>query len=567
MRRAGAAGALLALALLAGCSSKDERLFRRAEAFFAQGQFQVAAEEYARLAAEFPRSELADDALYKLGYILAEELDQPESALTQYWALADSYPGSAYADDALMRAMAIQRRVLRDPAAVRATYDEMCRRFADRMGLRARGLLEVGRAYFEAQDYHQASAVAQELAATYPQQAQELAQADLLRARCAERLGVDGAEVEKLYEAIIEHYPDTHAAAAAKREIGWRYFEKRAEHEQQAAEEIKRRSRVIRGVPAYASQRGEVLQALAALRALLAHRGEERALEMLVALSGAPFVTVFDLDRPALGRAALDVRPFEEVAEALGFAHNTMSSPTAEQGFESLHQALLQGRPVLVLYGSPRRWVIVTGYDVADDRVYFMPPDREGYAATSKAGFLSAWAQGSRSGSGVAGPEPFHQFSLSARTATPAASELARAVARRAARVMRAASIGGAPAGAAAWQALAAQLERAARADGADLREHLQAWAAEGLLPQLALMEQGTAALRDAVATTPHLAEAVVRHEELIAEARMIARKIDEAAAADADVETTWQAAAAQASYVAALHTRLAEQLAASAGD
>jgi len=567
VRRVGTAGALFALALLAGCSSKDERLFRRAEAFFAQGQFQVAAEEYARLAAEFPRSELADDAMYKLGYILAEELDQPEPALAQYWALADNYPGSSYADDALMRAMAIQRRVLRDPAAVRTTYDELCRRFADRPGLRARGLLEVGRAYFEAQDYEQASGVAVEVAATYPQQTQELAQADLLRARCSERLGVDGAEVEKLYEAIIERYPDTHAASAAKREIGWRYFEKRAEHEQQAAEEIRRRSRVIGGVPAYASQRGQLLQALAALRALLAHRGEERSLETLVGLSGAPFVMVCDLDRPALGRSALDVRPFEEVAEALGFAHNTMSSPTAEQAFESLHQALLQGRPALVLHGSPRRWVIVTGYDVAADRVSFMPPDREGYAAASKTGFLSAWAEGSRSDSGVAGPESFHQFSLSARTATPNGAELARAAAGRAARVMRAASIGGAPAGEAAWQALATQLERGARSDGADVRGQVRAWAADGLMPQLALMEQGTTVLRDAAGAIPHLAEAVGRHEELIAEARMIAQKIDEAAAADEDVETKWQAAAAQASYVAALHARLAEQLAASTGD
>lgn len=567
MRRAAAVGALLALALLAGCSSKDERLYRRAEAFLAQGQFQVAAEEYARLAAEFPRSELADDALYKLGYILAEELDRPEAALAYYWALADNYPGSSYADDALMRVMAIQRRRLHDPGAVRNTYAELCKRFPNHQGLRARGLLEVGRAFFEAEDYERASAVAQEMTVTYPQQSQELAQADLLRARCAERLGVDGAEVEKLYEAIIERYPGTYAAAAAKREIGWRYFEKRAEHEQQAAAEMKRRSRVIPGVPGFASQRGEVLQALAALRALLAHRGETRSLETLVGLAGAPFVMVYDLDRPALGRSVLDVRPCEAVAEALGFAHNTMSSPTAAQGFESLHQTLLQGRPVLVLYGSPRRWVIVTGYDAAADRVSFMPPDRERYASVSKAGFLSAWAQGSRSDSGVAGPEPFHQFSLSARTGTPDRAALARVTARRAAQVMRASTIGGAPAGEAAWLALAAALERCARPDGADVREQVRIWAAEGLTPQLALMERGTTVLRDAAGPIPQLSEVAGSYEELLAEARMIAQKINEAVAAGDEVEGKWPAAAAQASYVAALHARVAEQLVAATGD
>lgn len=565
MRWAGVVGALLAMALLAGCTSKDVRLYRRAEAFFAQGQFQVAAEEYGRLAAEHPHSELADDALYKLGYILAEELDQPNAALAQYWALADNYPRSPYADDALMRVMAIQRRVLHDPAAVRATHDELCRRFADRPVLCARGLLEVGRAYFDAEDYEQALKVAVELTEAYPQQPQECAQADLLRARCAERLGVDSAEVEKLYEVIIERYPNTHAAAAAKREIGWRYFEKRAEHAQQAAEEIKRRSRVIGGVPPYAAQRGEVLQALAALGALLAHRGESRSLETLMGLAGAPFVAVCDLDRPGLGRSVLDVDPFEAVAEALGFAYNTMSSPTAEQAFESLHQSLLQGRPVLVLYGSPRRWVIVTGYDLAAERVSFMPPDHERYATAGRELFLRAWAQGSRHDSGLAGPEPFRQFSLSARTTEPAATDLTRTMVRRAAEVLSAASIAGAPAGEAAWEALAAHLEQCAAPDGAPAREQVRKWIADGLVPQLALMEQGVAVLRDAAGAVPGLGEAAARYQELVAEVRLIAQKTDEAASADEEIETKWRAAAAQASYVAALHARLAEQLATAA--
>ncbi len=454
MRRLVAA--LLALALVVGCSTKAERLYRRAEAFLAQGQFEMAADEYQRLAREHPRSPLADDALYKLAYIHAEEIDLPAAALVQYWALADNYPDSPYTDDALMRAMAIQRRVLKDSEAVRTTYDELCRRFPDRKALCSRGLLEVGRALFEAESYAQAAEVAGELSQEYPAQRRERAQAALLQARASKRMGMEQEGVEQLYEEVIRLYPDTHAAVAAKRELGWRFYEEREEHEQQQADEIRRRSRVIGGVPPHSSQQGQVPQALAALRAALAHRGESRALDTLIALSGAAFVMVFDPERPWLARSVLDAKPFETVSEALGFAQHVWSGSNAQQAFESVHQALLQGHPVLVLYGSPRKWVLVTGYDVAEDRVYFMPPDREGYAATSKQGFLGNWSEASRSNSGVAGPEPFYQFSLGARMSTPDEAARVRAAVQRAGRVMLATSIGGAPAGEKAWQAAGA---------------------------------------------------------------------------------------------------------------
>ncbi len=565
MRRLVAA--LLALALVAGCSTKAQRLYRRAEAFLAQGQFEMAADEYQRLAREYPRSPLADDALYKLAYIHAEELDLPAAALVQYWALADNYPDSPYTDDALMRAMAIQRRVLKDPEAVRATYDELCRRFPDREALCSRGLLEVGRALFDTESYAQAAEVAGELSEEYPAQRRERAQAALLQARASKRMGMEQEGVEQLYEEVIRLYPDTHAAVAAKRELGWDFYVKREEQEQQQAEEVRRRSRVIGGVPPHSSQQGQVPQALSALRAALAHRGENRALDTLIALSGAAFVMVFDPERPWLARSVLDTKPFETVSGALGFAHNVWSGANAQQAFESVHQALLQGHPVLVLYGSPRRWVLVTGYDVAEDRVYFMPPDREGYAATSKEGFLSNWSEAGRSNSGVAGPEPFYQFSLGARMTTPDEAELTRAAVQRAGRVMLATSIGGAPAGEKAWQAAGAYLEQCLEPEADARREVAGKWAEEGLGPSLLLAEVGTQVVRDAAGTMSGLDGAAERHDELLAEARLVSQKIDEAMQSDAEeAGAKWQAAAAQANYVAALHARLAQQLADAAG-
>ena len=567
MRRVAAAlPALLALALLAGCSSKSERLYRRAEAFLAQGQFQMAADEYQRLVKDHPRSPLADDALYKLAYIFAEETDTPGAALVQYRALADNYPSSPYADDALMRAMAIQRRALQDPAAVRATYQELCRRFATRRDLCARGLLEVAWALFETESYERAAEVAGELTAQYSDQVSECAQAALLQARACRRTGEEPARVEQLYEEIIARYPDTHAAVAAKRELGYSFYEKREEEQQQQAAEVRRRSRTIAGVPAHSSQRGEVLQALAALRSALAQRGENRSLDTLIALSGAAFTVAFDPDRPWLARSVIDVKLFESVVEALGFAYNVWSGPSAEQAFESVHQALLQGHPVLVLYGSPRRWVLVTGYDMAEDRVYFMPPDRGDYAAASKSSFLANWAAASGSGSGVAGAESFYQFSLGARMSRPDDAALMATSVQRAARVMRATSLGGAPAGEEAWQALGAHLEECVLPEATDRRDQAGRWVEDGLLPWLSVAEAGTAMLRQAAEVIDGGGDAADRYEELLAEARLVAQKIEEAQAAGDEAAPKWEAAAAQANYVAALHARLARQLADASG-
>ncbi|MEA3402977.1 MAG: tetratricopeptide repeat protein [Armatimonadota bacterium] len=562
MRRLAAV--LLLLAVLAGCSSNAERLYRRAEAFLAQGQVEMAADEYRRLAREHPRSPLADDALYKLAYLYAEEMDRPSAALIQYRALADTYPSSPYADDALMRVMAIQREALGDPGAVKVTWEELRERFDDRRELCARGMLEVARAYFEAEQYALAAATAGDLRKRYPRQESECAQAALLSARASERTGGDPAEVERLFEEVIEGYPDSHAAAMAKRSIGRIMYERREEDAQQRAEELQRRSRLIDGVPAHASRDGELLQALAALRSALAHRGERRSLEELVAFSGAAFTIVFDPQQPALGRRALEESPFEVVAEILGFADNVWSGTGAEQAFETVHQALLQGHPVLVRHGSAGRWVIVTGYDMTKEQVSYLPPAREGYASMARDRFLEGWKAASGSGSGVAGPQRYYQFSLGARMDSPGHRAVLEAAVRRAAEVMRLRTVAGAPAGANAWEQIGAHLELCMNPETPGVREQALRWREAGLQPHLTLAAMGTAMLRHAADTLPGAGDIGERHQELVQEATLLGRKIDEAA--ESGEAAKWQAAAAQANYVAALHIRLAEDLADAAG-
>ena len=155
--------AAVVVALLGGCSTKTQRLYRRAEAFFAQEQYELAAREYSRIVQEAPRDPLADDAWYKLAYLYREELDNPSAALIVYRDLVDNYEDSNYADEALFWMVYLQRRHMQDPAAAVATCRELDRRFPDKKNLRGQAYLEAAGAYLDADQLQQAQQLCQQI--------------------------------------------------------------------------------------------------------------------------------------------------------------------------------------------------------------------------------------------------------------------------------------------------------------------------------------------------------------------------------------------------------------------
>lgn len=560
--------ALLAVAL-AGCSTRSQRLYHRAEAFLAQGQFKLAADEYERLVTENPRDPLGDDALYKVAYVYAEEMDRPALALTRYRQLADRYPSSPYADDALMRIASIQRTVLHDPEAVKQTCEEISHRFSGRARLRARAALEVARAQFDCEQYKEAAASANHLIEQFPKQTRQCAQAAFLAARATESTGADPEKAADLYRKVLADYPDTHSAVLAKSRAGLLLFGVSEHEKQRQQEEQKRKSRVIQGVPPHGAgaDTGQ-LQALSVLRSALAHRGEARTLDEMVALSGVAFQFLFDPTRPTLGMGMFPDNPFETVAGRLGFACNTWSSAGAEQGFGSVHQALLQGYPVIVLCdAAPSKWVLVTGYQVADERVHFLPPGEEGYATESRETFLARWASSSREGTVLPVAGQFYQFSLGARLRTPPEQSVVSETLQRAVDIMRRRELTGVPAGPAAYERLAQHLEQCAGADAGVRRQQALTWAQHALPACVRAREAGTGYLRHAAEVWSgaggRLGELAQRHAELVAETSLLRKNIQEAAAHQDQAGDKWQAASAQVRYVAALEMRVAEQLSA----
>lgn len=475
--------AVLALVLLGGCSSKGERYYQRAEQFFVQGQSELAADEYRRVFSEDPRCPLADDAAYKLAYLYREEMASLPEAIQAYKFVADEYPDSPYADDALLWVLYLQGHDLKDMDAARQTYDLICRRFASQEDVCARAHLQLARALMTAGDFAAADTEAQQLLDLYPDQTRQAAAAMLLRARLSEKLNRPSETTVKLYEELVKTYPDTFSAAEAKRAIGWAYYGEMGKQRQAERLAKERAARVIAGVPDFADDSGPTRhRPFIALKSLLAQRGTSVSLEELLAVSGVAFEFHYDPADPSVSAARLARGALTEAAEQCGFAVITWSAPSAEASFASLAQNIGQGRPVMVPQRQGGRWLIVTGYRPAEDRVYVLPGRNGQPRAMSRREFLGRWA-GSTAGHTAVVTGPYFQFCLGQRLQTPDAVALLRATARSANAAMQEQGGGGAAAGLRAYDALAEQIASMA-GDAGDQQQALRRWA-DGSLPVL----------------------------------------------------------------------------------
>ena len=90
--RALAAVACIGLAVRCGTPLTEEELFQKAHDARTRGQFQESAELFTEFVERFPESENGPNALFLLGFITANELDQPERAARWYNEFISRYP-------------------------------------------------------------------------------------------------------------------------------------------------------------------------------------------------------------------------------------------------------------------------------------------------------------------------------------------------------------------------------------------------------------------------------------------------------------------------------------------
>ncbi len=474
--------ALVGVLLLGGCSTKTQRLYRRAEAFFAQGQYELAACEYSRIVQEAPRDPLADDAWYKLAYLYREELDNPSAALIVYRNIADNYRDSNYADEALFWMVYLQCQHMQDPTTAAATCRELDRRFPNRKDLRGQAYLEVAGAYQYTGQLQQARQLCQQIVDRFADRPGIAARALLMSAKITDKIGDEPQRALALYEQVMEKYPDTQAAIVARQIVGLRYYEEKTEMHKALLQKQRQQARVLGNVPPikqYADQ--PAMELLAAIHSLLRQAGAQLTMDEVVVISGLPFTFTFAVDRPELAQAFYR-NPATAIAEGTGFSYNLWTSAAPAGLLDNATSCLLQDRPLLVAYGADSaHWCLITGYRPAEKELYLLQPGADHAVKLDSEQFLEVWQTSKVPALWPQGALSGFRFALTTRRRPADMAAVVKSVLLQSSLAWKQRELMRQPAGAAAYDELVELLRKAADTQDTAIREQLKSWASTAI--------------------------------------------------------------------------------------
>jgi len=474
--------AVVVVALLGGCSTKTQRLYRRAEAFFAQGQYELAAREYSRIVQEAPRDPLADDAWYKLAYLYREELDNPSAALIVYRDLADSYEDSNYADEVLFWIVYLQHRYMQDPVAAVATCRELDQRFPDKKDLRGQAYLEAAGAYQDVGQLEQAYQLYQQITDDFAERPIVAAQALLMSADITDKIGKDPQQALALYEQVVEKYPGTQAAVTARQVVGLRYYVKKAETDKARLAMQRQQARVLGNVPPLKQYPDQpAMELLAAIHSLLSQAGGQISMDEVVVISGLPFTLTFAVDRPELAQAFYR-NPATAIAEEVGFGYNLWTSATPAGLFDNATSCLLQDRPLLIAYGAgTAHWCLITGYRPAEKELYLLQPGAEHAVKLDPQAFLEVWQSSKVPALWPQGALSGFRFALTVRRRPADTAATIKSVLLQSSLAWQQRELMRQPAGSAACDELVKLLRKTIDARNTASRKQLKAWASTAI--------------------------------------------------------------------------------------
>jgi len=571
--------AAVVVALLGGCSTKTQRLYRRAEAFFAQEQYELAAREYSRIVQEAPRDPLADDAWYKLAYLYREELDAPSAALIVYRDLVDNYEDSNYADEALFWMVYLQRRHMQDPAAAAATCRELDRRFPDKKNLRGQASLEAAGAYLDTGQLEQAYELCRKITDDFASRPIIAAQALLMSADITDKIGKDPQGAMALYQQVVEKYPDTQAAVTARQVVGLRYYVEKAETDKARLAQQLEQACVLDNVPPieqYADQ--PAMELLSAIHSLLRQAGGQISMDEVVVISGLPFTFTFAVDRPELAQAFYR-NPATAIAEEVGFAYNLWTSATPAGLLDNATSCLLQDRPLLIAYGAGNaRWCLITGYRPAEKELYLLRPGAENAAGLDSQAFLEVWQTSKVPALWPQGALSGFRFALTVRRRPADMAATIKSVLLQSSLAWKQRELMRQPAGSAACDELVELLRKALDTQDTASREKSKLWAS-GAIPLIVSSRRAAARF---FAQPPQglldeedapYREVSQRYNEIVAAWRQLSQQIEQAPAgtelSPAEPERPasaqhWQQALAQAQELASMEAETLRWLASS---
>jgi TolA-binding protein len=402
-------------------------VYRRAEMFFANGEYALAAQEYKRVVDDDPQSYLADDALFKLAHVDRVHLGKPKDALDAYSRLVTNYGDSPYVDDSLLWSVSIWARDLRQPEKAAEAAGLIDQRFPDRAELRARAHLDVARAYLEAGKGDDAWREAELVTKNFGDQEEPAAAAMLVKAQVWEDSGQTASsnQATAILEQVTRDYPQTMAGEEARRKLGFKYYAQHQVDQQKQAQAMAKEAQWLTTVPAVRRHGDGRLTMMEAARSLLGFAGTNVDVATLAALSGEALVPMAGFDSKGAGTWKED--PVSRVFEACGYAPTVWMAKNRDEAWNAAKMVVIRSQPALVAYNAGTPWVIVTGWRPVEMMVGIMAPGDAKPRTVKLADFLSRWEPASQAVQAVHFPSgAFYVGAIGGRRDAKSADELSR---------------------------------------------------------------------------------------------------------------------------------------------
>lgn len=167
--RAALAGGIVLAFTVAGCVSRDQRLYDEAERLWMNDRHESAVSKFMLLADEYPDSKLAPMALFRVGEIFYLNLDDPEKAIESFERVAENNKDGDIGLRAREYLIEIyENSSVRNFDQAIVQYQLVLNEHESRVA-RDEYLYRIATAYFRKEDYNQAIVEFSSLLEKYPQ--------------------------------------------------------------------------------------------------------------------------------------------------------------------------------------------------------------------------------------------------------------------------------------------------------------------------------------------------------------------------------------------------------------
>jgi TolA-binding protein len=379
-------------------------LYTAAEQACNSGQYADAVRLFDRMATEFPGHSKADDALYRLGYVYRNFLNEPQLALDAYGRLAKLYgkSGSPWVKHA-MREIADIYKADQEYDQALEQYASIIAQFGGDPSIHAEAELQMAHTYYEQGKAEPAKAACQEvLGLQGPLDAQQ-AEALTLLAHVSLDIERNPADAQSCLERVIREHPDSSGVKDAQKELAWI----KATYPGQVVAGSESplpdggsepgppsAGAVLVDLPRDIPGGVEDAGLFECLRVLCAAQGQVVSAKKLAGFSAQPFAFFYSPERRLDTVRAASTDPVYAATERAGVkGARLLACPTDDLGVRTLKSQLHRGLAVLVplVVGGRPTWRIVRGYDPARGEIYLFSATSR-YEAMSGDEFRRAWS-------------------------------------------------------------------------------------------------------------------------------------------------------------------------------